>query len=151
MVIFRVGGLEESGRHLGRSFVKPCAILLPDSTTETTLRFSAHGMAIAFRTAPNLNAILVKCSFGNMPCAGTVEFPWMTHLPKGKKVSNNGVFKTSDKLVIPHPSQTWSFHSDGKIILLSEITSSTEAQSIPSGIRWNIHKASEIECLLSIP
>ncbi len=150
LVIFRMGGLEESGRHLGRSFVKPRAMRLSDGGTEVTLSYGAHGMTLTFRTSPNLNAVLVKCHYGNLPCAGTLEFPWMVHLDQGKEIYEAGSSDVSAKMGIPHLSRPWSFKSGAKIILLSEVADTAQAQANPLGIRWNAFKEAEVACLLSI-
>lgn len=150
LVIFRVGGLEEFGLHLGRGFVKPRAMLLPDGGTETALRFSAHGMNVIFRTTPGLNAVVMKCCFGNLPCEGTLEFPWMKHLDPGEEVTDDGSIEASDKMGIPQPSRIWGFRSGNKKIMLSETAETDRAQPTHRGIRWNICGAGEVECMLLI-
>ncbi|MFA6293633.1 MAG: hypothetical protein WC637_17735, partial [Victivallales bacterium] len=150
LVIFRVGGLEESGRYLGRSFVKPRALKMPDGGTETALCFGAHGMTMIFRTAPDLNAVSVKCCYGNLPCNGTLEFPWMKYLSPGEEVSSDRALDVSLKMKIPRPARTWSFVSGTKTILISEPEGSFRAQATTAGILWNIREAAEVECLINL-
>jgi hypothetical protein len=79
LAIFRVGGLEESGKYVGRTFVSARAKLNTTGEVETTLTFGCQGTELVFLSKSEPAQIEVKCRFADLSPEATVELPCVTH------------------------------------------------------------------------
>ncbi|WP_269522729.1 hypothetical protein [Coraliomargarita parva] len=91
LVGFRVGGLEETGVDVGRSYVTAQAKYLGDGLVETTLSFGCHSCEFVFLAAQNRGQIEIKCCFEHLPKGSIVELPWIS------KVSSQDAFDIQDQ------------------------------------------------------
>lgn len=147
-VIYRVGGLEEKLRDLGRAFVGVRHMRLPHGGSATIFYLAHYGTRLRIETRPGINGFFVKCTIGRMPCAGKAVLPWAKALPS----------TTGDELALPGLREAFGVAADapaltvgegnGRFAMIFPTSQTLQPALTKEGGEWAISEPVAIECLV---
>ncbi|WPJ96709.1 hypothetical protein SH580_03195 [Coraliomargarita algicola] len=80
LATFRVGGLEEAGKHVGRTFVNSRAKSSSEKVIETSFRFGCQGANVCFIADQAQATLQVRCRMNTLPAGAQVELPWLSDI-----------------------------------------------------------------------